>query len=474
MSRTEFKDLDFTASAFTERLTQMIATHETHQVPRLKELKRYYLADNNINYRPAKTDESAADNRIASDFAKYITIFEQGYMLGKPIEYKNEQEGLLETIKEFSIQNNEDYHNVLIKTDLSIYGRAYELLYVDDETGRVKLVHLDPVQTFVVYDDTVKKNSLFGVRHYEMDYGVNEKRQFVEVYTQDAIFYYMTDRQASLTYKEQEDHYFNGVTINEYANNEERTSAYEAVLDSIDAYDLSQSELANFQQDSVDALLVIKGNPYTGQTTDNQDEDSRLQVAKKFKQARILILDDNPNEKGSEPDAFYLKKVYDSQGAEDYKKRLVSDILRFTFTPDVTDQHFAGVQSGESMKYKMMASDNRRVTQERLFAKCLMRRLRLAVNVWQIKFNASLTYDEVNQTKIIFSPNIPQNTNELIENVRRVYGIVSDETLLELLRQFTGIEAEEELERLKEEKKSPAIEPRRPKPEEVTVHAKEN
>lgn len=53
--------------------------------------------------------------------------------------------------------------------------------------------------------------------------------------------------------------------------------------------------------------------------------------------------------------------------AKPTKNRLVADILRFTFTPDTQDMKFSGVQSGESMKYKLMASDNYREKQERLF-----------------------------------------------------------------------------------------------------------
>ena len=61
-----------------------------------------------------------------------------------------------------------------------------------------------------------------------------------------------------------DDYAFDGVPVNEFANNEDHTGAFEPVLDSIDAYDLSQSELANYQQDTMDAILVIAGNPYTG------------------------------------------------------------------------------------------------------------------------------------------------------------------------------------------------------------------
>ena len=183
-----------------------------------------------------------------------------------------------------------------------------------------------------------------------------------------------------------------------------------------------------------------------------------------------MILDDNPNPESSKPEVYYLVKEYDTEGAEKYKQRLVNDILRFTFTPDVTDGNFGGVQSGESMKYKLMASDNRRVTQERLFAKALMRRLRLAVNIWKIKGSEAVAYEEINKTSIIFSPNVPKSEKELIEIIKNIYGISSDETIMELLAQYTGVEAKIELERLEKENESEPVNnvPRRPIEKEVT------
>lgn len=81
MSQEDYSEIDFESKKWIRRLEKFVNRHITEQLPRLQELKRYYLADNNIKYRPAKTDEFAADNRIASDFSRYITIFEQGYML---------------------------------------------------------------------------------------------------------------------------------------------------------------------------------------------------------------------------------------------------------------------------------------------------------------------------------------------------------------------------------------------------------
>lgn len=462
MAQEDFDNIVFESEDWIKQLQRFINRHQTEQVPRLQELKRYYLADNNIKRTARKSDEYAADNRIASDFGRYITVFEQGYMLGRPVQYKNDDDSIKAMIDEFSVENNEAYHNVLIKTDLSIYGRSFEFIAVEliDKNATVKVVKFDPEQTFVVYDDTYKNNSLFGVRYYRVDYGDSEWKDFVLVYTADKIYTYVNDNQKAetgLIYSDDEDHRLDGVPINEFANNEDRIGAYEPVLDSIDAYDLSQSELANYQQDTMDAILMITGNPYTGTAKNDLDEqgnvvpNSRLAVSLAFKKARIMIMDDNPNPNGSQPDAKYLIKEYDADGAEVYKKRLVSDILRFTFMPDTSDESFSGNQSGEAIKYKLMAADNRRVMQERLFEKGLMRRLRLAVNVWKIKGNESVAYDAINQTNVVFTPNVPKSDAEIVELARNLIGLVSDLTIVEILKTVTGIDPEVELQRLKEE-----------------------
>lgn len=462
MTIEDFETIEFESQKWIARLKNFVGTHRAEQLDRLKELKRYYLADNNIKYRDEKSDKYSADNRIASDWAKYITVFEQGYMLGNPVEYKNDNAEIQALIDNFSKQNNEQDHNVAIKTDLAIYGRAYELLNTfQDVDGSVwvKLYRMNPEQTFVIYDDSYEQRSLMAVNYYSISYGNGHKRDFVKVYTDDAIYEYVDDNQEAdtLRLKEKSEHFFNGVPVNEFSNNTDRTGAFEAVLDSIDAYDLSQSELANFQQDSNEALLVISGNPFTG--VDDKDflEDGRinpngrLAVSQSFKKAKILVLDDNPIPGGSSPSAHYLIKSYDTAGAEAYKERLVNDILRFTFTPDTTDNNFAGTQSGEAMKYKMMAADNYRGKQELLFEKGLMRRLRLAVNIWKIKGNDSDNYNLINETDIVFTPNLPQNNNELVAIVKNLYGVVSEQTIVEILERVTGVNAETELKRLKED-----------------------
>lgn len=84
------------------------------------------------------------------------------------------------------------------------------------------------------------------------------------------------------------------------------------------------------------------------------------------------------------------------------------------------------------------------------------------------KGNDATNYQAINQTAIIFSPNA-QNETELANIAKSLFGVVSDQTVYELLEQVTGIDAEDEMKRLKSE------EPQEPEPRigEVTADDEE-
>ncbi|GFL59249.1 hypothetical protein TUM15774_21000 [Neisseria gonorrhoeae] len=102
------------------------------------------------------------------------------------------------------------------------------------------------------------------------------------------------------------------------------------------------------------------------------------------------------------------------------------------------------------MKYKLMASDNLRAEQERMFKTGIMRRLRLVSNIWSIRGNESTAYDLVNQTNIIFTPNVPKTNNEIVAMAQQLYGMVSNQTVYEMLSAVTGLDADVEIKRMEE------------------------
>lgn len=467
--------IDFKHEDMWKMIVGFIKHHRERQVPRLKELKRYLNADNNIKRRPNKPD-GRADNRIASDFANFIVSFKQGVLLGNPISYNGDQV-IVERINRFASESNEDYHNQLMSRDAFGLGRAYEWIG-RDEFGKETIAKFDAEQTFVIYDNTKDRNSICGV-HYFIETFLDKSFTRIELYTNCGYNYYFTAKDDDLENAVLDEDgavqsYFDTVQINEWINNEERTSDFEHVMDSIDAYDLSRSEMANFQQDSSEAYLVIKGNPDTA--VDPTGKNSPMEVLQAMMQARTLVLGDKKiyegSIAGSEPDAFYLKKEYDVAGMEANDSRTVADILRFTSLIDFTDENIGSNQSGIGFRFKGWGSDNDRKNKERMVKKAIMRRLRLLTHSWSIKDELNKPqglidtvkaffvsdekqqeqlYNKVNEIQIQFTPNVPQSDEEIMSVIAGMVGIVSDQTLCEMAERLTGVPFEEELKRLKKQ-----------------------
>lgn len=467
--------IDFKHEDMWKMIVGFIKHHRERQVPRLKELKRYLNADNNIKRRPNKPD-GRADNRIASDFANFIVSFKQGVLLGNPISY-NGDKVIVERINRFASESNEDYHNQLMSRDAFGLGRAYEWVG-RDEYGKETIAKFDAEQTFVIYDNTKDRNSICGV-HYFVEKFLDKSFTRIELYTNCGYNYYFTAKDDDLENAALDENgavqsYFDTVQINEWTNNEERTSDFEHVMDSIDAYDLSRSEMANFQQDSSEAYLVIKGNPDTA--VDPTGKNSPMEVLQAMMQARTLVLGDKKiyegSIAGSEPDAFYLKKEYDVAGMEANDSRTVADILRFTSLIDFTDENIGSNQSGIGFRFKGWGSDNDRKNKERMVKKAIMRRLRLLTHSWSIKDELNKPqglidtveaffvsdekqqeqlYNKVNEIQIQFTPNVPQSDEEIMSVIAGMVGIVSDQTLCEMAERLTGVPFEEELKRLKKQ-----------------------
>lgn len=467
--------IDFKHEDMWKMIIGFIKHHRERQVPRLKELKRYLNADNNIKRRPNKPD-GRADNRIASDFANFIVSFKQGVLLGNPISY-NGDKVIVERINRFASESNEDYHNQLMSRDAFGLGRAYEWVG-RDEYGKETIAKFDAEQTFVIYDNTKDRNSICGV-HYFVEKFLDKSFTRIELYTNCGYNYYFTAKDDDLENAVLDEDgavqsYFDTVQINEWINNEERTSDFEHVMDSIDAYDLSRSEMANFQQDSSEAYLVIKGNPDTA--VDPTGKNSPIEVLQAMMQARMLVLGDKKiydgNIAGAEPDAFYLKKEYDVAGMESNDSRTVADILRFTSLIDFTDENIGSNQSGIGFRFKGWGSDNDRKNKERMVKKAIMRRLRLLTHSWSIKDELNKPqglidtvkaffvsdekqqeqlYNKVNEIQIQFTPNVPQSDEEIMSVIAGMVGIVSDQTLCEMAERLTGVPFEEELKRLKKQ-----------------------
>ena len=417
-------------------LREFLEHHKSTQRPRIQELYDYAEGNNHtISIQQRRSEQDMADTRIIHNFGKSISVFKQGYLVGKPIqvEYEDGEENSAtdEILKEIAKVNSFHDLNRMLVLDLSKVGRAYDLVYrsMEDVT---KVKRLDPLNTFVIYDNTLEDKMLAGVRYYSVGLSDN-KKHFIDVYIKDVI-YKCQMIEGVITELAIEPHMFNDVPITEYLNTAEGMGDYESELSLIDSYDAVQSDTANYMTDTSDAILAIFGQVAFPDDVLG-DNKKQIEYMRKMRRARLLQLKPPVDINGTEGkvDAKYLYKQYDVNGVEAFKKRIVNDIHKYTNTPDMTDTNFSGIQSGEAMKYKLFGLEQARVDTQSLFEKSLRRRYQLIANIGD--FVKELTDFDISKLKITFNPNLPKALEETINAFKSLGGMVTNETAMRL----TGI-----------------------------------
>lgn len=427
MKRMETIMLDDISELTPLLITTLITKHKLEAIPRFHKLRRYYEGHQDILKRTF-ADQSKPNNRIVANFCKMVSDITQGYFMGSPINYIGSDERFLLHLQDLYNVNNEKNQNSLLAKDSSIFGVGYELLYMDSEAN-INFVTLPVEEVIMIYSTTLNKKPIGAIRHYLVRDYLDSAKDYekVEVYTEDTI-YYFTSKSGLLKLDEQVPHYFGICPIIPYMNNDEEIGDFEGIMSLQDAYNSAVSDQANDFEYMADSYLVITGA-----------EDTEAEEFTNMKQNRLILL----NETGS---ATWLAKTTDNATIESYKNRLTKDIHRFSNVPDINSEEFANSDiSGTALKYRWQSMEQACSNKERLFAESLMDRQKAICNILAIK-GLHFDYASVYPT---FKRNIPVNSNEVVQIVSTLNGLVSKETLLAQIPFIDDVQIE--MERLEEE-----------------------
>lgn len=478
---------------------KFIRHHVDHQVHRIKVLQDYYLGETDIKKWPGSRNPENAHNQVATGFARYITNIRVGYFMGNDIQFKvtpeeDNQKSLADTIdeqiKQFNQDSNESYIDEMIEKDLSVCGRAYDLVYVNENENTLNLAKVDPTTAFVVYDDSIKAKPLFAVRYYETGVLDDNLQEQYEIYTDSSLFKYHSNGglpetnspEQAVVFDDSEPLFFGRVPLTEYKNNDERTGDWEPELDQMDALDKALSTMANFQEDFNDAAMVITGKFANMSDPKYQLDKNGNPVVNKdgskvvLEPAHPLI---NPHNRmfylkpyvtkaginGERsvvnPTLQYITKQYDSAGWSTYINFLINEIHKYTNTPNVNDPNFASNASGVAMSYKLWGSDQERKIQESLYKRGLHARLSACLTYWD-KLNVIPGTNDINALVSMiepdFTPNLPKNDDATAQLIQQLVntGKFSDETIREIAESITGVTADAEQQRVDEQQKHEA------------------
>lgn len=377
---------------------------------RLKKLESYY--------KGSITD----DNDIHCNHAAEIADNATGYFMGNSITYtevegqESEKSGLT-VVKEWFDECDIDSVDDDLALNLSIFGKAYEMIVPSEsDEPRPESFSIEPEYAFVVYDDTLRHKSLFGVYYLKtFDARGSHNGYRVYVFTGNLLYEAKCDIGFSGTLEVIDEHYFGEVPIIEFQNNKYKMGDFETVLTLIDAYNQVMSIRLKDKKQFIDALLVLT-NYVLG---DNRDEVT--ETMETLRELKVLEL-------GPDGKAEYLTRNLDEAGVEILRKAIESDIHKLSRVPCLTDENFVGNSSGVALEYKLLGLENLCKTKEKYYRKGLKIRLKCYENFMRIKNGKQL-----GKTNIQFSRGLPKNVYELAQIVSMLSGKVSNETLIALL-----------------------------------------
>ena len=420
---------------------ELIQLHETEVVPTLQENLDYYNGEQAIS-----TDSDRAIQTVCNH-AKDIADTASGYFLGNPITYKlketsdmddSKMEDLLSALM-YAGSDDDDQENALM---LSITGRAYEYVYVEEDENNLLIEPVSPLNTFMVVDESIEHRELFAVYYYHKIIDTDDQEDdnlYVLVCDAENVTRYTMEGEEEVKPDEVKPHNLGYIPIVEYKNNKYCIGDFEQQIGLIDAYNALTSDRINDKEQFIDSIMVIYGS-ILGDTEAESDA-----AMSELKQRKLLELD-------SDSRVEYLTRTLDEGGMEILRNAIKEDIYTFSHVPNLTDTNFAGNSSGVAMEYKLLGLEMLTKLKERWYKRGLRKRLKLFLHYMGIM---SETVKE-SDIEVTFSRGLPKNLLELSQIVATLQGDVSQKTLVSLLPFVTNPEAE--IEALKEERKTAAEE----------------
>lgn len=391
-----------------ELLNKLIRRYENEKERFVKQ-RGYYLGKHAIQGRTCR--ESGSNNKIVCNHAKYIVDMTTAYLCGVPITYSASEDVDIEKIKDCYFSQSISSLDALLEKEASICGRAYEIVYANDEAQPSSCL-IPSEQAFIVYDDSVSTKKLFGVYYYNhINVDGSRGKAEVVVYDDKNVYTYTSSYEdfSGIELKETQAHYFGAVPMIEYKNNSERQGDFEQQISLIDAYNTLMSDRVNDKEQFVDSFLLLLGIEV--------DTDQ----AKKLKKEKILMGDTDGR-------AEYLSKVLDEADTEILRQTIKEDIQRFSMVPDLTDESFGGNLSGVAIKYKLLGFEQHIKNKERYFEAGLKERFSLYNHFFNIKNNMPII--PTNKIDIEFKRTLPVNELEIAQMISMLGEVVSRETLL--------------------------------------------
>lgn len=395
-----------------ELVLKLIREHEK-QLPRFKKLKKYYLGEHDILSK--QRSKNKPNYKPVCNHAKDIADTSTGYFMGNTISYSNSEDTDIDELL-IAFDNAEvdesDHDNAL---DMAIYGVAYEYVYARENENILDIKSLEVENTFIVYDDSIEQQPLFGVYYFKRKENKADTETYQAVIMTKQFVYsiVLEGKEKGVISEKPIPHNMGDIPIIEYKNNKYSIGDFEQQIGLIDSYNSLTANRINDKEQFIDSILVLYGARL------GDDEEESIKAMESLAEHKLLEL--HP-----EARAEYLSKTLNENEVETLRNAVKQDIYTFSHIPNLTDENFAGNSSGVAMEFKLLGLEMITKIKQRYYVKGLKKRIKLFANY------LGLTQIAIDANSIIphFSRSLPKNLLEISQIVSNLDGKVSQETLL--------------------------------------------
>lgn len=414
-----------------------------------------------ISFESEGNEENGTGDKLQILFEKFIVDTATGYLSG-PITYDVDvssevekrigktifgKEGVDETLADelryvintLAINNDDDCEETLLFRQALLYGSTYERIW-ENTNNQLQYLNLDALNTVAIWDNSIDPQVVAVVSAFQTKEGTLTKYWY-RVYTSNKILVYsrenrteVTDVDRAVKLEDNKDHNWGQVPVIVYESN---FSIIDKCASLITAYqDLLNNVRNTYQYNDTDCKMKIVGyraqnpvmipNPKKGQP--NQP-DMILNPARQQEDEYILAGKTFYVEQGG--DADWLTKPVKAEDVTAMLKYYVDSIFQMTGIPNTSDLAFNSTDLNASAIDRKFYVMNITTADIREGVRDLIRkRFKMLLERINFKFGTTYTMDNVS---INMSTNLPSMTDENIDQMMKLNGVLSQETVIEKL-----------------------------------------
>ena len=338
----------------------------------------------------------------------------------------NEMKSIIDYITQYNDDANEVYY--LIK-DLLLYGACYEVAY-ENENNELIYTNLDALNTVSIWDTNTPANLLAIVSKYTDKTVDGQDIELYRIVDREGIRVYEVngDKEIKQDTSLSKEHYWNDVPgfaveidFSIIENSEAFITTYEKLLENVKN---------TYQYNDIDCKMKISGYKAQNKLTIKNEKGETIINPDRIKEDEYVLKSRTfYTEEGG--DAEWLIKEVDANGVTTLLKYYVDSIFQLAGIPNTADLAFNSADLNASAidrKFYVMNMKTQDIVSN--LKKALLRRFELIFN--RINYKKGTKYD-FRYIVIDIPKNLPSMTDETVEQMIKLNGILSEETIIEKL-----------------------------------------